>query len=92
MAQLRPINLCNVIYKICSKVLTTRLKWVLLKTISSNQSAFVLGRLISDNSLVASEIAHYMHKKASGRNGVMALKLDISKVELNTVKYKNIYI
>lgn len=28
---------------------------------------------------MAAEIAHYMHKKTSGWNGVMALKLDISK-------------
>ncbi|KAM0980895.1 hypothetical protein ACFX13_014376 [Malus domestica] len=37
------------------------------------------GRLISDNYLVASEVAHYMHKRVSRLNGHMALKLDISK-------------
>lgn len=40
---------------------------------------FVPGRLISNNIIVAAEIAHYMHKRTSGWNGIMALKLDISK-------------
>ncbi|XP_070677867.1 uncharacterized protein [Malus domestica] len=80
MTQLQPINLCNVIYKICSKVLTTRLKIILSEVVSPFQSAFIPGRLISNNCLVASEIAHYMHRKNNGGNGVMVLKLDISKV------------
>lgn len=79
MTQLRLISLCNVIYKIYSKVLTNTLKVVLPKIISQNQSAFVSGRLILDNCMVASEIVHYMHKKNSGWDKVMALKLDISK-------------
>ncbi|XP_057451835.1 uncharacterized protein LOC130743612 [Lotus japonicus] len=37
------------------------------------------GRLITDNALVAFECFHYMKKKICGRNGVMALKLDMSK-------------
>ncbi|XP_061999168.1 uncharacterized protein LOC133716477 [Rosa rugosa] len=79
VSELRPIALCNVIYKICSKVIANRLKVILPTLISPFQSAFVPGRLITDNILVANEVAHYVHNKRGGSEGVMALKLDLSK-------------
>lgn len=77
MAQLRPLSLCNVIYKIVAKVITNKLKRILPRIISLMQSTFVPRRLIS--TLVAAEIAYSMHKRKSDWNNIMALKLDISK-------------
>uniref|UniRef100_A0A2N9IPV8 Reverse transcriptase domain-containing protein n=1 Tax=Fagus sylvatica TaxID=28930 RepID=A0A2N9IPV8_FAGSY len=52
---------------------------VLHQVISDTQSAFVPGRLITDNILLAFEALHYMKSKRRGRATHMAIKLDMSK-------------
>ena len=79
LKDLRPISLCNVVYRIASQVLSNRLKVILPEIISQNQSAFVFGRLITDNVLIAYEMNHFMQNKRSGEDGYAALKLDMSK-------------
>ncbi|XP_074322934.1 uncharacterized protein LOC141659900 [Apium graveolens] len=79
VADLRPISLCNVLMRILSKVMANRLKPTLNALISEKQSAFIEGRLLTDNALIAYEINHYIHRKTQGKVGVAGLKVDISK-------------
>ncbi|GLT66683.1 hypothetical protein SLA2020_390370 [Shorea laevis] len=76
--QFRPISLCNVVYKIISKILAARLKPLLHKLIYPLQAAFVPNRTIQENSILVHEIFHTMKKK-QGRGGLMAIKIDMEK-------------
>ena len=58
-----PIALCNVIYKIISKVIANRLKPLLLSLISLEQSGFVEGRHILDGIIVVHETIHSLKWK-----------------------------
>ena len=73
------ISLCNVSYKIISKVLDNRLKKILADVINESQSAFVAGRQITDNVLVVFETMHCINGKRKGKEALMALKFDMSK-------------
>ena len=55
------------------------MKLFLSNIFSSNQSVFVLGKIITDNVIFDFEIFHSMNKKSNGYKGFMALKLGISK-------------
>jgi hypothetical protein len=75
----RPIGLCNVLYKVVSKCLVNRLRPILGDIISENQSAFIPGRLITDNALLAFECMHYMEHGTTTNSSFCSYKLDLSK-------------
>jgi hypothetical protein len=75
----RPISLCNVIHKVASKCLVNRLRPLLEGIISENQSAFIPGRLITDNALLAFECIHAIQQDNSDTSNFCAYKLDLAK-------------
>jgi len=75
-AKFRPIALCNVVYKIISKVIANKLKPILPSLISEEQSGYVEGRQFMDNILLVQEMIHTLHtRKTTG----MMMRLDLSK-------------
>lgn len=78
ISQFRPISLCNVIYKLVTKVLVNRIRPFLDELVGPLQSSFIPGRGTVDNAIVAQEILHYMHKTIS-KMGSAVFKIDLEK-------------
>lgn len=76
----RPISLCIVSYKIISKTIAKKVQNVLDLCIDWARSAFVPGRMITNNVLLAYELLHTFKNKHMGKRGYLALKVDMSKV------------
>ncbi|XP_012477839.2 uncharacterized protein LOC105793478 [Gossypium raimondii] len=79
LSQFRPISLCNVLYKIIATAIVARMRPFLGFCIDEAQGAFIPGRQISDNTLIAYEVIHSLKMKKRGKHGNFALKLDLSK-------------
>lgn len=78
VSQLRPISLCNVAYKLVTKVLTNRLKRTMPELVCPNQSSFVSDRQITDNIVIYQEILHTIQTN-KGQTGYMVMKINLEK-------------
>lgn len=77
ISHFRPISLYNVIYKIIAEV--EGMSELLEGCIDEAQGAFLSGRHISDNVLIAYEVLHTLKMKKRSIKGDFALKLEMSK-------------
>lgn len=79
MVDYQPISLCNVLYKLISKLVANRLEALISLLISDVQNAFMPKRQITDNILVAYKVIHFLRMKNKGKQLFISLKLDMSK-------------
>ncbi|CAM9004002.1 unnamed protein product [Rhodiola kirilowii] len=79
MEDLRPISLTSVVSRVVAKVMVNRLQAILSEVISTEQSAFVKSRLITDNFIIAHECSHFIKNYRRGATVYGSLKLDMSK-------------
>lgn len=77
--EFRPISLCNVIYKLITKVIVSRVRPMMNRLIGPMQSSLLPGRGTMDNALLAQEIVHYM-RSSLARRGSLAFKIDLKKL------------
>lgn len=75
---MRPVILCNVSYKVTTKVLVNRLHPLLHDLVHPLQGSFILGRGIRDNIILAQEVMHTIHTQRKG-GGLVAIKIDLEK-------------
>ena len=72
-----PISCCNVVYKLISKIIANRLKPIFTECVSPNQAAFLKGRSLGENVLLATELIKDYNKSSCHKSAM--LKIDIRK-------------
>ena len=72
----RPISLCNFVYKIIGKIISTCIKKILGRFISKEQFGFLSGRQIHEVVGIIQECLHSIHVKALKS---VVLKINLSK-------------
>lgn len=73
--EFRPISCLNTIYKVISKLLAARLKEILPLMVSNSQSAFLPGRLLAENVLLATDLVNGYNTQASSPRGMLNMDL-----------------
>lgn len=81
MVDFRQISICNIVYKLITKVMANRLRHILPYIIDEAQSAFVTGRGILDNVLIAFKTLHVIWHHKTKKLGHFTLKNDNDQAE-----------
>lgn len=68
----RPIELCNISYKLVTKIIVNRIKPIFPSIIGPCQASFLSNRRASDNVII-------VFRKIRVKKGIMILKIDLEK-------------
>ncbi|GJY36753.1 RNA-directed DNA polymerase, eukaryota, reverse transcriptase zinc-binding domain protein, partial [Tanacetum coccineum] len=92
VSELRPIACYNVLCKCISKIMKNKIKCGMDKIVHINQSAFIPGRHIQDNILIAQELLRGYNRRNGPRR--CAMQIDIQKAydTVNWIFIENILI
>lgn len=74
LSNYRPIRLCNIVYKLITKLIVARIRPLLPDIISPLQIVFVSGRKGVDNAIIVQELVHTI-SRMKGKCGVMPSRL-----------------
>ncbi|KAL4291160.1 hypothetical protein GQ457_14G012080 [Hibiscus cannabinus] len=77
MKDFRPISCCSVVYKCITRIMVNRITKYLPEVIASNQSAFIKGRSILDNTLMAQEEKKAEYETSASNAGSAVNMADI---------------
>lgn len=77
LVDFRPISLCNVVYKVISKILARRLQDITPTMVSNTQSTFIKDKLLVENVLLATEMVQGFNRADISKRGL--LKVDLRK-------------
>lgn len=85
MKDFRPISICNVIYKVVSKVLANIIKFMPY-IVSDIQCTFIEGRAITNNIIIANENPHFMKGKRKMNDYWTSLKLILLRLLIGLIR------
>lgn len=78
LKEFRPISLCNMSFKIITKLLANQLKVVMNGLVAQEQCSFISSRTSCDNIIIAQEVIHSM-RLSKQKKGFVAIKVDMEK-------------
>ena len=87
-ADFRPISLCNLCYKLISKVAAVRLQPFLDTSISPQQFGFLKNRQILEPVAIMQEVLHSIKTK---KRCALILKLDLTKALTESIRPSSVF-
>lgn len=77
LSMFRPVSCCTTVYKLITRLISSRLKLFIPQAVQGNQVGFIKGHLLCENVLLASELVENFHVEGEVTRG--CLQIDLTK-------------